>query len=117
MNNVASLDRVRASRRVFQAVECRESLPAFVRSGWDTIEPGTPLVWGRHMDAICDHLAAITSGDIKRLLINVPPGHSKSSLVSVFWPAWMWLLRPDWRLLSASRGLESVCKVYKAYEM
>lgn len=105
-NSVASVDRVRASRRVFQEVECHEHFPAFVKAGWDTIEPGTPLVWGRHMDAICEHLAAITSGDIKRLLINVPPGHSKSSLVSVFWPAWMWLRRPDWRLLSASRGLE-----------
>lgn len=42
------------------------------------------------MDAICEHLEAVTSGDILRLLMNVPPGSSKSLLTGVFWPAWEW---------------------------
>ena len=42
------------------------------------------------MDAICAHLEAVTAGKINRLLINVPPGCSKSLLVSVFWQAWEW---------------------------
>lgn len=94
------------SVRVIRARRSLNSLPAFLKGGWDTIEPGTPLVWGRHMDAICEHLEAVTTGQIKRLAINVPPGHSKSSIVSVFWPAWMWLHQPSWRLLSASGGME-----------
>lgn len=43
-----------------------------------------------HIDAICAHLEAITDGRINRLLINVPPGSSKSLIVSVLWPAWEW---------------------------
>lgn len=42
------------------------------------------------IEAICDHLEAVTAGKIKRLLINVPPGCMKSLLVSVIWPAWEW---------------------------
>ena len=42
------------------------------------------------MDAVCLHLEAVTKGQINRLLINIPPGTSKSSLVSVYWPAWEW---------------------------
>lgn len=42
------------------------------------------------MHAICEHLEAVTDGRINRLLINVPPGSSKSLLVSVLWPAWEW---------------------------
>jgi predicted phage terminase large subunit-like protein len=43
-----------------------------------------------HIDAICQHLEAVTNGRIQRLLINVPPGCMKSLLVSVLWPAWEW---------------------------
>lgn len=55
-----------------------------------------PLVWNWHLDAICMHLEAITFGTFlkmglrNRLLINVPPGSSKSLIVSVFWQAWEW---------------------------
>ena len=42
------------------------------------------------MEAICEHLEAVSSGQITRLLINVPPGTSKSTLVGVFWPMWEW---------------------------
>ena len=52
------------------------------------IEPGQPYVHGWHIDAICDHLQAITDGNIDRLLINIPPGTMKSLAVGVFWPCW-----------------------------
>jgi predicted phage terminase large subunit-like protein len=48
------------------------------------------LKWGWSLDAICDHLEAVTNGEVKRLLINVPPGCMKSLLVGVLWPAWEW---------------------------
>lgn len=63
---------------------------------------GRKLVWGWHIDVICDHLQAITERRIQRLLINVPPRHMKSLLVSVFWPAWEWLHYPELRYLSTS---------------
>lgn len=69
---------------------CRRSLATFVREAWPVLEPGTPYVHGWHVEAICEHLEAVTAGDITRLLINIPPGTMKSTLVSVFWPAWEW---------------------------
>ena len=78
----------------------------FARQAWEVVEPTTPLRWNWHLDAICDHLEAVTDGRIKRLLINVPPGHMKSLLVSVFWPAWVWATRPEWRALFASYASE-----------
>lgn len=47
-------------------------------------------VHGWHIDAICEHLEAITYGHLTRLLINVPPGFMKSLTTRVFWPAWEW---------------------------
>ncbi len=67
-----------------------ESLAEFVKAAWKILEPDQPLVWNWHLDALCDHLEAVTDGRINRLLINIPPGSSKSLLVSVLWPAWEW---------------------------
>jgi predicted phage terminase large subunit-like protein len=81
------------------------SLYAFTREAWAVLEPATPFVDGWHIEAICDHLEAVTSGQIKRLLINIPPRHMKSTLVSVMWPVWAWLSEPSTRWLCASYAL------------
>lgn len=65
-------------------------LLAFVRYFWPVLEPNKELVEGWVLESICAHLEAVTRGEIKRLLINVPPGFMKSMLVNVFWPAWEW---------------------------
>jgi hypothetical protein len=61
-----------------------------VREAWHVLEPEAKYVHNWHIDAICAHLEAVTAGRINRLLINVPPGSSKSLIVSVMWPAWEW---------------------------
>jgi predicted phage terminase large subunit-like protein len=75
---------------------------AFVTEAWKIIEPQTEFSPGWHIDAICDHLVAVTDGRIRDLLINIPPRHAKSSIVSVLWPAWEWTLSPHQRYLCAS---------------
>lgn len=69
---------------------CTRSLANFVKRAWPVLEPTTPLCWGWAMDAICQHLEAVSRGEINRLLMNVPPGTMKSLLTSVFWPAYEW---------------------------
>lgn len=83
---------------------CARSLANFVREAWHVLEPGQPYIHGWHVDAICEHLEAITNGDLNRLLINIPPGTMKSTLTSVFWPAWEWGPRgmPHIRMIGAS---------------
>src|SRR6266404_5074896 len=68
---------------------CR-ALVGFVREAWHVLEPNATYVHNWHIDAICQHLEAVTDGRVTRLLINVPPGSMKSLLVSVLWPAWEW---------------------------
>ena len=65
-------------------------LAGFAREAWPILEPNARLVWNWHLDAICEHLEAVTDGHINRLLVNVPPGSSKSLLASVLWQAWEW---------------------------
>lgn len=55
-----------------------KTLDGFVREAWHVLEPSNPFIHGWHVDAICEHLEAITLGDINRLLINVPPGTMKA---------------------------------------
>lgn len=69
---------------------CKRSLSHFARRAWHVLEPAAELKWGWALDAICLHLEAVTNGDIKRLLMNVPPGSMKSLLTGVIWPAWEW---------------------------
>ena len=66
------------------------------------IEPATPFVGGWHIDAVCDHLEAVTQGAIRNLVILIPPRHTKSTLTSVCWPVWDWIAHPAHRFLFAS---------------
>jgi len=71
---------------------------------WHIVEPGNVFVPGWHIDAICDHLEAVTKLQIRNLLINMPPRHAKSLLVSVFWPMWEWVRNPTIKWIFASYG-------------
>ena len=55
---------------------CESSLYKFVKYAWPIVDPGAPFVPGKHMDIICAHLEAVVHGDIKRLLVNIPPRHA-----------------------------------------
>lgn len=85
-----------------EAERLRRSLSRFIESAWPLVEPGTRYVSNWHIDAIADRLEAVSRGEIRRLVINVPPRHMKSLAVSVFWPCWLWLRRPEARFLYAS---------------
>lgn len=90
MERFAALVR-EAKRRDDRAKQaCPGGLIEFVRYFWHVLEPNTPLIDGKALEAICLHLEAVTFGKINRLLINVPPGFMKSLLTDVFWPAWEW---------------------------
>ena len=78
------------------------SLYEFVKQSWHVVEPGVPFIPSWHIEAICEHLEAVSAGQIRRLLINIPPRHSKSTIVSVMWPMWEWLTQPEEKFLCAS---------------
>lgn len=84
---------------------CLISLAAFVRFCWPMLNPGTPLIWGRHLDLICAQLEAVTQGRSGRItVINIPPGHCKTTIISVCWPVWEWLHLPQNRWIFATNA-------------
>lgn len=68
------------------------SLHEFLKGAWPIIEPGRKFIDNWHIQAICEHLEAVSRREIKRLLINVPFRTSKSTITSVAWPAWTWAM-------------------------
>ncbi len=83
------------------------SLYEFMKASWHLVEPETPFVGGWHLEAICEHLEATYRGEIRNLVINMPPRHCKSLLCSVFFPVWSWANQPrlKWLCSSYSFGL------------
>jgi predicted phage terminase large subunit-like protein len=84
------------------AEAARRKFREFARLAWPILVPGTPLVEHFAFDAICEHLEAVSRGQIKKLIINVPPGMAKSTLVAVLWPCWEWTWRPTVQWLFAT---------------
>lgn len=66
-------------------------LKSFVLATWPILNPGVPLITGWAFDAICEHVQAWVIGDIRYLLVEVPPGSSKSTIGSQCAPAWSWM--------------------------
>jgi hypothetical protein len=58
--------------------KARRSFQAFVKQAWRVLEPNVEFVEGIHVDAICEHLQAITEGRIPHLIINVVTDHLKT---------------------------------------
>jgi hypothetical protein len=79
-------------------VEYEDSLYAFLMAAWRMIDP-SPWKGGWPIEAVAEHLQAVVDGEIRNLLINIPPRCSKSSLCSVAFPAWTWA-QPETTLTS-----------------
>lgn len=95
---------IRQMKRIQERETYEGSLIEFAEYVWPVVEPAIPFVRGWVIEAIAEHLEAVTRGDIKRLLINVPPGFTKSLMTDVFWPAWIWgpQNRPWYRFMCAA---------------
>jgi predicted phage terminase large subunit-like protein len=76
------------SYRAFDAL-LRTDFLAFYRKVFDTLNPGTPYLDNWHINAIAHALEEVRAGRNNRLIINVPPRHLKSTIVSVALPAFL----------------------------
>jgi hypothetical protein len=114
---LAEIDAVIAERLAAQgghddeeALRLEENFIDFVDAGWSSIDPAE-FQRSFVVEAMAEHLQAVASGQIKRLLINVPPRFSKTLLASVMLPAWLWSQRsrtylqgPQSKILCGSYG-------------
>ena len=74
---------------------------AYSRMAWPVVETAK-LITNWAWDAACDHLEAFYHAVIPNLVINYPPGTSKSSLACVLFPTWVWTENDNCRFLYAS---------------
>ncbi len=87
--------------RILQAL-LRQDLGAFTEKVFRALEPGQPYLHNWHLDHIAEALARVERGDLKRLIINVPPRSLKSILVSVAFSAWVLGRDPRKRIMCIS---------------
>lgn len=74
--------------------ECEGSLLQFFQRCWKEVDP-SPFVLNWHHIVICRQLERLARGEIRDLIINIPPRCGKSILVSVAFPAWLWVQKRD----------------------
>lgn len=80
---------------------CRRELYEFVKRAWHIVET-TPYIDCKHIRVLCEHYQAVYDGRISNLLINIPPGCTKSLVSNVFFPAWAWANNPSLRFFHAT---------------
>lgn len=68
------------------------SLIDFVEAAWPSLDPA-PYMSCWAIDALCEHLQAVTEGQISRLLVNYPPRCAKTNVASICYMAWTWARR------------------------
>ncbi len=78
------------------------SLNYFIERSFYIINQGQKFINNWHIGAISEALNEVYNGNIKRLLINMPPRYLKSVCVSVAFPAWILGKDPTKRIIVAS---------------
>jgi hypothetical protein len=80
----------------------RHEFSCFVEKGFYRLEPGTAYQHNWHVDHLCWQLSRVARGEIRRLIINVPPRSMKSITASVAFPAWVLGHDPTKRIICVS---------------
>jgi predicted phage terminase large subunit-like protein len=88
-------------QRVFLAL-LRTDFRAFVEYVFGLLRPGEPFKPNWHIDAMAHKVSQVASGEVKRLIITVPPRHLKSIIASVALPAWYLGHNPSERVVAVS---------------
>ena len=92
---------------------CEGSLYEYLVRAWPQFDPA-PFTGGWHVRAICEHLEAVSRGEIRRLICNIPPRHCKTSIVAIAWVTWTWARVPDAERPLIGPGVRFLCASYGA---
>tara|TARA_S200002703_G_C3782862_1_gene241242 strand:+ start:131 stop:1615 length:1485 start_codon:yes stop_codon:yes gene_type:complete len=79
---------------------CRDDFLEFVKFHWEG------FIMGRHHKILAEKLNRIAQGKCKRLMVMLPPRHSKSEFASTYFPAWMMGLNPSLKIIQATHTAE-----------
>ena len=79
---------------------CQNSFLPFVRSQWAS------FIHGRHHEIMAEAFERVASGELKRLIINMPPRHTKSEFASYLFPAWFLGRYPNKKIIQTAHTAE-----------
>ena len=88
--------------------QTQQSFYNFFRMFWNTVAPGITGHFNWHIKYLCQELQKIAEGVFNNeerlhdLIINVPPGNTKTTICSIMYPAWIWTRMPEARIICAS---------------
>ena len=88
---LAQIERVEAAQKNFIS---------FVKHVWPEFIPG------EHHRIIAEKLERVAKGELKRLIVNMPPRHTKSEFASFLFPAWMIGQKPSMKIIQATHTTE-----------
>src|SRR5690606_32821527 len=86
---------------------CRRSFFFFLTEFWDVVIPDN-FIYNWHIEYLCEELQKVQYRVKKRLpkeydlIINIPPGTSKSTICTIMYPVWCWTTDPSQRFITAS---------------
>ena len=78
----------------------RDGFMDFVKYMWPA------FIEGRHHKIMADAFERIAKGDLKRLIVNMPPRHTKSEFASYLLPAWFLGQYPEKKIIQTAHTAE-----------
>ena len=80
--------------------KCHEEFMSFVGEMWSA------FIHGKHHEIMADAFERVAKGELKRLIINMPPRHTKSEFASYLLPAWFLGKYPDKKIIQTAHTAE-----------
>ena len=80
--------------------DCEDSFLSFVNFMW------AAFIHGKHHEIMSEAFEKVAKGEIKRLIINMPPRHTKSEFASYLLPAWFLGKYPDKKIIQTAHTAE-----------
>lgn len=94
----------------------RKDFGTFLQQAFHELYPGKELLWNWHIDAIVHELEENLAGRQPRLIINLPPRHLKSFIVSVAWPAFLLGKDPSLKIFCVSYSDELAATIARDFK-
>jgi len=79
---------------------CRQNFMPFVRQMWSA------FISGKHHQIMAEAFERVAKGDLKRLIINMPPRHTKSEFASYLFPGWFLGMYPEKKIIQTAHTAE-----------
>ena len=96
----ADIPKIHALLKMDKQERCKENFMAFVGEMWPS------FISGRHHKIMADAFERVANGSLKRLIINMPPRHTKSEFASYLFPAWFLGRFPEKKIIQTAHTAE-----------